>query len=261
MPTLGFGPTVFDLPGVGGLAPALARAGHRVHALPGDDEAGLVERLRGLRDGGRRLVGIGHGWGGAQILRALAAGAALDALVLIGAPLAFGGEQRAVQALWARRPARWGDLPAPLARRLLTVGLPERVRRPLLDHATAPLAPILDRWQRRAAGRVVPAPDAELDILARFAGPTLCVSSPTDALFPPHVCDPAAFGPPLPRVEHRLVAPVDGVALRYGHLDLVAHPAARSTLDPIFEAWLAEHRAPSGAPQAGLLLESEPVRR
>ncbi len=166
-----------------------------------------------------------------------------------------------MRALWARRPARWGDLPAPLARRLLTVGLPERVRAPLLAHAATPLTATLDAWRRRAAGRVVPAPDGGLEALARFAGPALCVSSPTDALFPPHVCDPAAFGPPPPRAQHRLIAPVDGAALRYGHLDLVAHPAARSSLDPLFEAWLADHRDPAGPSVAGLFLESEAMRR
>lgn len=270
VPTLGFGPGLFDLPGVGGLAPALARAGHRVHGVASADGAPLAARLRALRGEGQRLVAFGHGWGGAQLLRAVAAGAPVDALILVATPLGFGGEQRAVQALWARRPAHWGALPAPLARRLLTLGLPERVRAPLLAQATLPLADTLDAWRRRAAGRPVPAPDAGLEALRRFPGPILCVSSPTDALFPPHVCDPAAFGVRPPCVEHRLVALVDGASRRYGHLDLIAHPDARSTIDPILETWIAEHAhhtRPRAATHAGrravtgVLLELGSMRR
>ncbi len=252
VPTLGFGPPIFDLPGVGGLAPSLARAGHRVHALASADGPALAAGLRALRRAGQRLIGVGHGWGGAELLRAVAAGAPVDALILIATPLGFGGEQRAVQALWARRPADWGALPAPLARRLLTRGLPERVRAPLIAHARVPLASTLDRWRERAAGRPVPVPDEGLAALRGFGGPALCVSSPTDALFPPHVCDPAAFGARLATVEHRLVAPVDGASRHFGHLDLVAHPEARSTLDPTFEAWIAAHvPPPDPSPAAG----------
>jgi hypothetical protein len=226
-----------------GLADALARAGYDVRVLEVPDVP-LAERrarvARALRDlSPARVFGVGHGLGGTALVQA-AAGAPVAGLVLLGAPLAFGGESLVLRQQLAAPPPTWRTLSRGQHRALLTVGLPRRVGRALDRHALAPVRIALSDWAPRSRG---PAPVLDAEVAAaldaRPSIPTLVIASATDGLAPAWVADPQALGRSWPNLTRRFVGRAHGDPADFGHLDLLAHPWARGALDPLIEDWLA----------------------
>lgn len=249
-PGLGFTGRLWDLPCVGGLAPALARRGWRVVAaeLPGDLAASTaaLTRLAAL-DLPRPLIGLGLDLGGTALLGA----DGLDGLVLIGAPIASGGFSPAMRyVLTAPGAPTWRELAGkglagvPLDRLLLSADLPANVRRPLLRDALAPI-PLAIRaaWYRPGAAAPIPAPLPILDALRR-PRPTLCVLSPADTFAPPWQCDPSAFGVRHPALTRIHPTRANGFGREHGHLDPVLHPDARRAVWPTIFEWLDQRLAP-----------------
>lgn len=245
VPGLGTNGLVFDLPGAGGLAPALTRLGYRVVAAepPADLAAATaaLDRLAARYPG--PTIGLGLDLGGT----ALYPTARYDALITIGAPIASGGFSPAMRrVLTAPGAPTWHTFArdtlrgVPLTRVLLTRGLPERIHRPLRREAFTPMpAALRAAWYRPGADRPVPEPLPALDALRR-PRPTLCVLSPADALAPPWQCDPTAFGLRRDGLTRLYPTRANGFEREYDHLDLAVHPDARRELWPQLFDWLDE---------------------
>lgn len=246
---LGLSPAMWDLPGYGGLAPALAWRGHRVisPALPAegtlDDWTAALEASAAAHHGGTPVIGVGLDLGGTALYRA----SSFAAVATIGAPIARGGFSVAMKrvlgapgrttwaALGSMKIGRW-----PLSRLILTHGLPATVWRPLLAQALRPIGDPLRRlWSGSAIGEPVPILAEELapPVTARTR-PTLVMSAPTDGLAPPWQCDPAAFGIRWDGLERRRFSRATGAQREFNHLDLVIHPTARLDVWPGLLDWI-----------------------
>lgn len=250
VPGLGTNGLVFDLPGAGGLAPALVRLGYRVVAaeLPADADlaaaTAALDRLAARSAG--PTIGLGLDLGGTALYGATG----YDALITLGAPIASGGFSPAMRrVLTAAGAPTWRTFArdtlrgTPLTRIVLTDGLPDHVHRPLRRSAFAPMPSALrDAWYRPGADRPVPHPLPVLDALRR-PRPTLCVLSPADALAPPWQCDPAAFGVRHDALTRLYPTRANGFEREYPHLDLAIHPDARREIWPQIFAWLDENAA------------------
>ena len=246
---------------VGGLESTLAEAGYEVHRVDwrplGDAGLADVARMVGntVRDAPRPPVVIGHGLGGTAAAISVADGAEVAGLALIGAPLGFGGSSRALREVFeasaraSPRPLDWARLGSrvgggnrtPLARRLLTTGMPPTRRRELWLHGLAWLPPrLVAEWRKYDGGRPVPsalpaaAALAELDAL-----PWLVIVGVADGLAPPWQCDPTAFDLDPPALRRVYVTRANGAPIEYNHLDLVAHPDARDDVFSPLVEWLA----------------------
>ncbi|MCA9541124.1 MAG: alpha/beta fold hydrolase, partial [Myxococcales bacterium] len=132
---LGTGPMVWDLPGYGGLGPALARQGLVTLALDlagRDTIEAQVEAIAAVAAASAKPVhAIGLDLGGTALLKAVLAGAPFDSVVAIGAPVSSGGLNRSQRMLVAAPGApTWRDASrrklhgTSLARLLMTSGLP-----------------------------------------------------------------------------------------------------------------------------------------
>lgn len=254
---LGTDSRLWDLPGTGGLAPALARRGLRVVAIdlpPGNlaECTAAVTRLAAeLRvDGmtGRRpLIGLGLDLGGTALIGA----EGLDAIIALGAPVASGGFSPAMRfVLTAPGAPRWAELSrhtlggVPLHRLLLSDGLPAHVHRPLLRDALAPMPRALRTdWYAPGAAQPVPVPLPVLDAVRR-PRPTLLVLAPADALAPPWQCDATAFGVRRDGLVRVHPTRANGFEREFNHLDLVLHPDAQRRVWPVIFEWIDQQLRP-----------------
>lgn len=248
---LGTRATLWDLPGSGGLAPALAREGYTVVApdLGHLDTlarwraalAEVVETLAGP------VVALGLDLGGTAIYGV----PGLAARIGIGAPIASGGFSAAMRGvLTAPGAPSWQALARrtvggrSIVRLVLTDGMPASVHRPLVRDALSPMPLTLRRsWFAPGAGSPVPTLLPDLPAMGAGWGPTLVVAAPGDGLAPPWQCDPRGFGIDWPGLELQAPSRVNGHGREFNHLDLAAHPDARRRVWPSILAWMAERIA------------------
>lgn len=251
---LGTRAAIWDLPGAGGLAPALARAGFEVIAPeldPGADLAGWRARLESIAtkiDG--PLFGVGLDLGGTALYGLKGA---FVGRVGIGAPIASGGFSAAMRGvLTAPGAPTWHGLGRrtvggrSVVRLLLTHGLPARIHRPLVRHGLNPMPEAMRRaWYGPGADSPVPELLPELPPPGPEWGPTLVVGAPTDGLAPPWQCDPRGFGLDWKGLRSLVASRLHGHGREFNHLDLVVHPDARRRLWPSIVRWLEETAAPA----------------
>lgn len=246
VPEVGFDGNVFIGPERRGLARALYDRGfHLVFSRPLTGSAwpppAVGEALaRAAREyPGLPIVGVGHGLGGTALLAASDAPSTptLAGLVLMSAPVAFGGESRAVRRLLANPRAKWpeaelsvlwGELGGHQRRtwalRTATVRLP----RGLLQLA--------GRWGR---GRATPTIPPKLRATLRSnRTPILVLLAQASGLAPPWRCDPAGLGLRRKHIQRHYLARAHRHELDYNHVDLLLHPDARGDVFPLIEAWL-----------------------
>lgn len=249
---LGTDSRLWDLPGAGGLAPALARRGLRVVALdlpPGDlaECTAAVTRLAAALPGPRPLIGLGLDLGGTALLGA----DGLDGVIALGAPVASGGFSPATRfVLTAPGAPSWAELSrhtlggVPLHRLLLSADLPAHVHRPLLRGALAPMPLALRAdWYAPGAAQPIPVPLPVLETVRR-PRPTLLVLAPADALAPPWQCDATAFGVRREGLARVHPTRANGFEREFNHLDLVLHPDAQRRVWPVIFEWIDQQIRP-----------------
>ncbi len=266
---LGTNAELWDLPGRGGLAPELWRAGFEVYSLDWSGAAVsldlLTERIGGalarIRAAAaqRPLFAIGHGIGGTALYEIAAAEPeSVAGLVQLSAPLTFDGRTAAFAAL-LRAPEHLGAasvtwaqlrdlhlLPSTAAdgsfeRTLLFSAPLAKVRELFYDHVDAPTSRVLLASLAPLAESEAIRPGGLAARLAKHpALPMLVFVAPGDGLAPPWQCDPAVLDLRRDNIERHYLTRANGTAGEYNHLDLLLHPDASREVFPAVIDWLDE---------------------
>ncbi len=235
VPGLGFDHRVYLGPSGKGLARAVWNAGYHLILL---QNVTSTPRLRSALEHASRQfpglprVGIGHGLGGTALR---AASRELQGLVLLRAPIGFGGESRSVRRLLRNPPRAWTEVADTevLLGTSATAARSTGLGRQLIDPG------LLATARNWGVGRNTPGVPAQLERALRHPErPILLVLAQASGWAPPWHCDPVGLGIREKHIQRWYFARAHRHELDYNHLDLLLHPDAKDDVFPPIQSWL-----------------------